>query len=274
MDQIRIDNLKVFANHGVYPEENETGQDFYINVVLYTDTAPAGEADDLDLSTNYGEMCHFINAFVKAHTFKLIETVTEQLAKEILETHPLVRALDLEVRKPQAPIGLPFESVSVKIHRGWHDVYVAFGSNLGDKESHINRGLELLNGYKGIRVEKSSEIITTEPYGGVEQEEFLNGVVKLKTYRSPRELLQILHEIEAEEKRERKVHWGPRTLDLDIIFYDDYIVGEEDLCIPHVDMQNRTFVLEPMMELAPYMRHPVTGKTVQEMLTELKSRKD
>ncbi len=88
---------------------------------------------------------------------------------------------------------------------------------------------------------------------------------------SPEELLEVLHEIEASENRERKVHWGPRTLDLDIIFYDDLIQDDEELCIPHIDMQNRDFVLLPMMELAPYKRHPVTGKSVQEMITELRS---
>lgn len=272
MDEIRIENLKVFANHGVYDFEQENGQDFYINAVLYVDTRKAGTTDDLELSTNYGEVCHFINTFVSENVYKLIETVAEKLAREILINFPLVKALDLEVRKPQAPIGLPFESVSVKIHRAWHQVYVAFGSNMGDKEAHIERGLTLLNSYDGVIVEKASDIIRTEPYGGVEQEEFLNGVASVKTYLSPWELLDVLHEVEASENRERIVRWGPRTLDLDIIFYDDLVMDEEELCIPHIDMQNREFVLQPMMELAPYKRHPVTGKSVQEMLTELRSK--
>ncbi len=129
----------------------------------------------------------------------------------------------------------------------------------------------MLNTYQGVIVEKASEIIRSTPYGGVDQEEFLNGVVAARTYLSPEELLEVLHEIEASENRERKVHWGPRTLDLDIIFYDDLIQDDEELCIPHIDMQNRDFVLLPMMELAPYKRHPVTGKSVQEMITELRS---
>lgn len=272
MDEIRIENLKVFANHGVYQEEQENGQNFYINAVLYQDTCQAGVSDDLKQSTNYGEVCHFINSFLKKNTFRLLEAAAEQLAREILLQFSLVQELDLEIRKPQAPIGLPFESVSVRIHRGWHQAYVAFGSNMGDKEAHIEKGLELLNTYAGIQVEKSSEIIRTTPYGGVEQEEFLNGVVCLKTYLSPKELLEVLHEVETSEDRERKVHWGPRTLDLDIIFYDNLVLDDEELCIPHIDMQNRDFVLLPMMELAPYKRHPVTGKSVQEMVTELRSR--
>lgn len=272
MDEIRIENLKIFANHGVYEHEQENGQDFYINAVLYTDTRKAGMTDELNESTNYGDVCHFINRFVSENVYKLIETVAEKLAREILIKFPLVKAIDLEVRKPQAPIGLPFESVSVKIHRAWHQVYVAFGSNMGDKETHIERGLTLLNSYDGVVVEKASDIIRTEPYGGVEQEEFLNGVAAVKTYLSPWELLDVLHQVEASENRERVIHWGPRTLDLDIIFYDDLVEDSEELCIPHIDMQNREFVLQPMMELAPYKRHPITGKSVQEMLTELRSK--
>ena len=89
--------------------------------------------------------------------------------------------------------------------------------------------------------------------------------MKLETLLYPRELLDELHRIEQEAGRERVVRWGPRTLDLDIIFYDDIIWEEEDLCIPHVEMHKRKFVLEPLAEIAPYKRHPVYGKTVLEM---------
>lgn len=270
MDEIRIDNLEVYAYHGVYPEETQNGQPFFINAVLYTDTRAAGQKDNLKLATNYGEVCRFINQFMKDNTYRLIEAAAENLARELLQEFSLINSLDLEIRKPKAPIGLPFESVSVKINRGWHTVYAAFGSNMGDKEKHINNGLLMLNAFPGIRVVRASEIMHSEPYGGVEQEDFLNGAVKLQTYLSPWELLEALHEIEAAEERERSIHWGPRTLDLDIIFYDDLVMDEEELCIPHTDMQNREFVLVPLMELAPEKRHPVFGKSVQEMLMELK----
>ena len=85
------------------------------------------------------------------------------------------------------------------------------------------------------------------------------------------ELLQELHRIEQMEGRERKLHWGPRTLDLDIIFYDDLVYASDDLVIPHIDMENRYFVLKPLSELAPNFRHPITHKTVTQMLSELPS---
>lgn len=271
MDEIRITDLEVYAYHGVYPEEKENGQKFYVNAVLYTDTRAAGLADRLELSTNYGDVCHFITRFMKEHTYNLIESVAENLATEILLNFDLIYKLSLEIRKPHAPIGLPFDSVSVRIERGWHRVYLSVGSNMGDRSAYINQGIDALRKHPQIVVEKVSELVETEAYGGVEQDDFLNGVLAVRTLLSPKELLAQLHRIEAEAKRERLVHWGPRTLDLDIIFYDNLIYEDEELIIPHVDMQNRYFVLKPLSELAPNYRHPLLGKTMAELFEALES---
>ena len=187
-DQIRIEELEVYAHHGVYPEENEKGQHFYVNATLYTNTRPAGMADDLRLSTNYGEVCQFITEFMQQHTFQLIETVAERTAYEVLQHFPLVQGLDLEIRKPEAPIPLPFGSVSVAIHREWHEAYIAVGSNMGDSREHIARALGQLKNSKDIRVEKVSELLETLPYGGVEQENFVNGMFEIRTLLTPEEL--------------------------------------------------------------------------------------
>ena len=269
MDQIRIDDLEVYAYHGVFPEENEKGQPFFINMVLYTDLRPAGLTDDLLLSTHYGEVSHLVNDWMKSHTVQLIEAVAETLAGEILRKFPLIQALNMEIRKPQAPIGLPFESVSVKIHRGWHTVYVAIGSNMGEKDKYIQLGLGELRKLPDTFVEAVSDIIVTKPYGGVEQDDFLNGAVKLKTLYTPEELLHKLHEIEEMAERKRTLRWGPRTLDLDIIFYDKLIYESDTLIIPHVDMENRDFVLKPMCQLAPNFRHPILGKTMEQLCREV-----
>ena len=268
-DQIRIEELEVYAHHGVYPEENEKGQHFYVNATLYTNTRPAGIADDLRLSTNYGEVCQFITEFMQQHTFQLIETVVEWTAYEVLQHFPLVQGLDLEIRKPEAPIPLPFGSVSVAIHREWPHAIIAVGSNMGDSREHIAKALGQLEKHKDIQVTKVSGLLETLPYGGVEQDNFVNGMFEIRTLLTPEELLRELHKIEASEGRERKIHWGPRTLDLDIIFYDDLIYSSEDLVIPHVDMENRYFVLKPLSELTPNFRHPITHKTVAQMLAEL-----
>ena len=157
----------------------------------------------------------------------------------------------------------------MEITRGWHTAYVAFGSNLGDKKKFLDDGIQGLRTTPSCEVEAVSEYLVTEPYGGVEQDEFLNGVLKLRTLLTPEELLDRLHELEAAANRERIIHWGPRTLDLDILFYDNEIIDTPDLHIPHIDMENRDFVLKPMDEIAPYYRHPVLNKTVHQLLNEL-----
>lgn len=272
MDKIKIEDLEVFAYHGVFPEENKEGQNFYINADLYVETRSAGLSDELTLSVHYGEVCHFMNAFMKEHTYKLIETVAEKLAEAVLLQFPLIQRLRLEIRKPSAPVGLPFRSVSVEIERGWHIAYIAIGSNMGNKQEYIENAFTQIKEHSLLNITKLSEIITTKPYGGVEQDDFRNGVMEIRTLLPPEELLVFLHEIEQNAGRERLVRWGPRTLDLDIIFYDDLVYDSDTLTIPHPDVQNRDFVLLPMKEIAPYKRHPLSGKTVSQMLEELNGR--
>ena len=263
MDEIRIENLEVYAGHGVYEEENRKGQTFFVNVIMYTDVKEAGSRDELSLSTNYGEVCHKIHTCLRENTFQLIEAVAEFTAEQILLAFPLIQALSLEIRKPDAPVGLPFESVSVKICRGWKKAY------LGEKAAYIKEAVEKLVQNPKIRKVRMSELLVTKPYGGVEQDDFLNGAIELETLYTPMELLEFLQQTEAEAGRERLVHWGPRTLDLDILFYEDVVSDVPRLMIPHPDMQNREFVLKPLAELCPYYRHPLTGKAVMQMLKEL-----
>jgi dihydroneopterin aldolase/2-amino-4-hydroxy-6-hydroxymethyldihydropteridine diphosphokinase len=272
MDKIRIENLEVFANHGVFPEETKLGQKFLVSITLHVDTRNAGKTDDLSKSVNYGEVSHFATDFLRTHTYHLIETAAEQLAEAILYTYLPVREVTIAIKKPWAPIGLPLESVAVEITRKWHKVYLAVGSNMGDMETYIRRGIDAMSSLKDCRVKRVSELIVTKPYGVTEQENFLNGCLEIETLLLPLELLALLHEIEAAADRKRELRWGPRTLDLDIIFYDDEVIGLPELMVPHVDMANRSFVLKPLAEIAPYMIHPIYRKTVAQMLSELKER--
>ena len=115
------------------------------------------------------------------------------------------------------------------------------------------------------RVENVSDYLIIAPYGDVEQDDFLNGALELKTTLEPEELLDVLHEIEQEAGRVREIHWGPRKLDLDILLYDDTVVDTERLHIPHIEMHKRDFVLKPMAQIAPWKRHPLLGKTMSEL---------
>ena len=268
-DKIKIQNLEVFANHGVFPEENVLGQKFVVSAVLYTDTRKAGQTDELTASIHYGEVSAFIDRYLKEHTFQLLEKVAESLAEELLLQTKGLQKIRLEIKKPWAPVGLPLETVSVEIEREWHTAYIALGSNIGDSEAYLKEAIDKLDHLPTSRVEKVSSFLVTAPYGVTDQPDFLNGCLKLQTLLYPEELLRELNRIEQEAGRERIIHWGPRTLDLDIIFYDDLVYDSEDLMIPHIDMENRYFVLKPLSELAPNFRHPITHKTVAQMLAEL-----
>lgn len=269
-DEIRIDELEIFAHHGVFDFETENGQNFYVNAVLYTDTQKAGKTDELIDSTNYGEVCTFITDFLTKNTYKLLEAAAEHVVEAVLLAFPLIKGVSFEICKPQAPIPLPFGSVSVKIERFWRTSYIALGSNIGDKEKYLDMALEEFRNNPKMRLLKTASFIETEPYGGVEQDVFVNSVCKVETLYSPYDLLDELHRIEQLANRTREIHWGPRTLDLDIIYYDDLIMAEEDLIIPHADMENREFVLKPLCEIAPYLRNPANGLTTKQMLLKLK----
>lgn len=269
MDYILIKDLEVFARHGVYPQEREQGQVFVVSAKLGVDLRMAGMTDDLNASVNYAEVCTFIHNFMTQRTYQLIESVAERLAEAILQNYGLVKEVTIEVKKPSAPIGLPLQYPSVCITRKWHRAVVALGSNLGDKHAYLTQAELALDARKDCRIVKSAKYIETKPYGVENQPEFLNGAVLIDTLLLPEELLNILHAIESSADRVREQHWGPRTLDLDIIFYDKDSYESEDLVIPHADLQNRTFVLEPLMELCPNYRHPVLGKTVRELYAKL-----
>lgn len=147
--------------------------------------------------------------------------------------------------------------------------YIAFGTNVGNREENINVALKMMED-RGLKIIKTSKIYVTEPYGYKDQPEFLNGAVEVETSLSCRELLNVLLNIEKDMGRVRHFKWGPRNIDLDIIFYNDEVIDEPDLKVPHPDMQNRDFVLKPLCDLNPNFVHPVFKKTVKTLLEELK----
>lgn len=270
MDCIKIEQLEVFAYHGCNEEEKINGQKFYVDANLYSDVRTPGLSDNLEETVNYSKVCKFIHKFMTENRFDLIEAVAEQTTRALLKEFPKVKAIDFTINKPNAPIKLPFGNVAVSVSRKWNKAYLSIGSNIGDREAYLNQAIDSLYDDDNCRVTAVSNFIETEPYGPVEQDNFLNGCVEIETLYSPQELLKKVNEIEAEAGRVREVHWGPRTLDIDIVFYNDEIVQRPELMIPHIEMHKRLFVLEPLNQIASYVIHPIYKKTVSQLLEELK----
>ena len=149
--------------------------------------------------------------------------------------------------------------------RAEQDAWIALGSNLGDRAAQLRSALRALAGREGVEVVAASGLYETAPLGPP-QGRYLNAVARLRTNLPPRALLELLHEIEARAGRERgPVRWAARTLDLDLLFYADWCIEEPDLIVPHPRLHERSFVLEPLRELAPELVHPKLGATVAEL---------
>ncbi|WAM31627.1 2-amino-4-hydroxy-6-hydroxymethyldihydropteridine diphosphokinase [Caldicellulosiruptor naganoensis] len=151
------------------------------------------------------------------------------------------------------------------------EVILALGSNLGDRQRNIETAIEYLK--EKVDIKKVSTIIETEPYGYTQQPKFLNCCLMGKTCLSPFELLEFVLSIEKKMGRERLFKWGPRNIDIDILFYNSLVIDEENLKIPHPEIQKREFVLLPLSEIAPDFVHPVLKKTVVQLYTDLMNSK-
>jgi 2-amino-4-hydroxy-6-hydroxymethyldihydropteridine diphosphokinase len=156
-------------------------------------------------------------------------------------------------------------SSSIELNKDKNYCAIALGSNLGDSLTILNDSVHRLANSEGIEVILRSTWHKTKPIGPV-QPDYLNGCIIIKTRYSPQELLMYLSSIELEFGRERKERWGARTLDLDIIFYNDVVIKTDNLEIPHPRTRERLFVLMPLTEIAPQWVDPITKLTVSQLL--------
>lgn len=148
------------------------------------------------------------------------------------------------------------------------NVYVGLGSNEGDREAYLVAALQALSRIDAVAVLRCSSLFDSAPVGP-EQPRFLNAVVALDCGLAPQRLLTILQRIEQDLGRQRTVRWGPRPIDLDILLWDGEVVADANLQVPHLELHKRRFALEPLVELAPELQHPVLGVTVKQLLSHL-----
>lgn len=269
MGKVLIENYEVVACHGVNPEEKINPQRFLISCAIDCDVSLAAKSDNVDETVSYSAVCKVIKAFFCENCYNLLETLAVGVGKKILRTFDLATGVSVTVKKPDAPMKGTFDWVGVETSLSWHKAYLSLGSNLGDKSAYLDFAVNALKNDENVKDVRESGRIETEPWGGVATEKFLNSAVEIKTLYTPHELLYTLQKIEKAGDRDRSVHWGNRTIDMDIIFYDDLCLEDDDLVIPHPEMRSRKFVLVPLYELCPNKIHPVCGKRVYELLAKL-----
>lgn len=143
--------------------------------------------------------------------------------------------------------------------------FLSLGTNLGDRKNNLERALVLLEQKQLLKIRRISSIYETEPWGGVEQDSFFNLVAEIESELSPLELLKNCQEVEKALGRKRLIHWGPRTIDIDILTYNNYVLDSPELTLPHPHLEEREFVLAPLRELEPNYILP-SGRPIQEVL--------
>lgn len=272
MDKIYINNLEFIGFHGVFPEEKKLGQKFLVSLELTVDTREAGKTGDLTKSVHYGLVAQDVEKLFLEKSIDLIETCAENIAEMVLKKYELVKEVKVIVKKPWAPLQMHFENVAVEITRKWHRVYLSLGSNIGNKRKNLLEAIRKIGELENTEVVKSSTILETEPFGYLEQDNFLNACLEVKTLMTAQEFLKEILQIELDMGRVREIKWGPRIIDIDILFYDKEIIEEDNLAVPHPWICEREFVLDPLSEIASNYIHPLEKKTITMLAKKLKER--
>ncbi|MDR2703076.1 MAG: 2-amino-4-hydroxy-6-hydroxymethyldihydropteridine diphosphokinase [Cellulomonadaceae bacterium] len=324
LDRIVLRRISAQGNHGVLASEKDSFQPFNADVTLYLDTTAAATSDDLAKTVDYGAVAKVVHDILAGPHADLIETLAERVAAGVLSFSQVI-ATDVVIRKPEAPLEVPFADIEVAIHRDRRrkpavsaaslgsvpiadtpisegstvvvepsvsdspapleppvsesaepainlldavpaepvTAIIALGSNLGDSRATLKNAVVALHAEPGVAFGPTDvgPLARTAAVGGpAGQDDFLNSVLRVHTTLSPRQLLAVLHRVEAEFGRERTgVINGPRTLDLDIITYGDLVVGAPDLALPHKQAGHRAFVLLPWAQLDPAAVLPGIG---------------
>jgi len=255
-DQIEISGLRAVTIVGALPHEREIPQPLEVDLAFDVDLHDPGRTDELGDTVHYGLVADRVVAVVEESKDILLERLVARIADEVL-AFDRVEAVEVRLTKVRPPLAVDAVSTSVRIRRTRaeaempaqtaHRAYIALGSNLGDREGYLRLGVGGLG-----NVTAMSDVYETDPVGGPDdQGPFLNMMVEIETSLDPSALLRRCQRIEAEAMRQRVVHWGPRTLDVDIVLYDGVTMTSEDLTIPHPRFAERPFVLAPLSDIAP-----------------------
>ena len=260
MDRIEISGVSATGYHGVFEHEKRDGQLFVVDVALTLDLRPAGRSDALADTVNYAEVAADVMRRIEGEPFDLIERLAEVIAADAL-ARPLVQVVEVAVHEPQAPVGVPFGDVVVRVTRRRPvPVVIALGANLGDPLQTLTDAVAELPGIPGIpglAVTAVSPLVESDPVGGPDQPAYLNAVLLGTWDGTPSALLRALHGVESVHHRAREIRWGARTLDLDLIQFGapgsaaEVLSSDPALVLPHPRAHERAFVLMPWAAIDP-----------------------
>lgn len=272
MEKIVMKNLGFYAYHGAMSEENVLGQKFFLDVELICDIAEAGYSDDVLDTVHYGEVYETIKNVMENERYDLIEKVAQRIIDDIFEKFEKVKEIEVAVKKPEAPVPGIYDYFGVTFRRKRKEfsnrAYLGIGGNIGDRKENIENALKLLNKSESIKVVKVSSLYETEPWGYTDQDWFMNIVAEIETELNPYDLLEYCQKVENELKRVRKIRWGPRTIDVDILLYDGFESDDEKLTVPHPRMTERAFVMVPLFEINDDIE--INGENIKDIMRDFK----
>jgi len=241
--------LRALGHHGALPGEQDRPQPFQIDLDIEADLAPAAASDELDDTIDYGALAAAAVRVVSEERWKLLERLAQRIVEDVVDADRRVTAVTVTVRKLRPPVPVDLGSAGVRVTRRRRRAFLGLGANLGGRQQTLREAVAALPDVVAV-----SPLYETEALGGpAGQPPFLNLVVELATVRSPRDLLEIAHRLEAAAGRDRRTEerFGPRPLDVDVLWVEGMTVDEPDLVVPHPRMSERRFVLAPLADLAP-----------------------
>lgn len=249
-DKVFVSNLCILGRHGVFDEERALGQRFFLDIEVTIDARPASENDNYKKAICYGTLCKIAQEVSDAGPYRLIETFGERVIDAILTRFKTVKAAKVTIRKPGAPIDANFDTVGVTLTRPrMQEVGFSLGSNVGEKSSQIRAALAFLEAVPGIEITQISSFYKTAPWGKEDQDWFVNACATGRTSLMPHEVLRAAKEIEVQLGRTPGERWGPRLIDIDLLYLGEEEVRSVALSLPHPELLNRAFVVVPLAEI-------------------------
>jgi dihydroneopterin aldolase/2-amino-4-hydroxy-6-hydroxymethyldihydropteridine diphosphokinase len=279
MFKILIKNLNLFGYHGVKEIEKKSGQNFLFNLKISLGEEIVLKSDDLKDTLNYSEVIKVLKKVNNSTKFDLLETLSMTIADRIMEISPLVNKISIKIEKTSPPIKENLKSVGVEyvLNRADYkrkksksagiDVYLSLGSNIGSREGNLRRAVDIIKNNPDFDLIRASSIYETEPMYFKDQDYFYNMVLHccVDERLGPFGIMGFLKDIEWQlGRRKAKQIYGPRIIDIDLLYYGEVTLQSDFLTIPHSKITERNFVLLPLSEIAPDFK--IKGENIKKFL--------